>query len=58
MKNTKIIPSSISKYQMPLFMITKEYYDAAGDVEFAEVLFSTDNIFRWIKLLFIFNKER
>lgn len=38
-KKTGITFSFRSKYQIPLFMVIKEYYDENGEVEFAEVLF-------------------
>ena len=36
---TGIIFSFRGKGQMPLFMITKEYFDRNGAIEFAEILF-------------------
>lgn len=42
MKNkekTKIRFGFRSKYQLPLFMIIKEYYDINGELYFAKVLF-------------------
>lgn len=39
MKKIKIRFSFRSKTQLPLFMITKEWYDDNGEIEFAKVLF-------------------
>ena len=36
---TRITFSFKSKNQMPLFLVTKEYYDDGGNIEFAKVLF-------------------
>ncbi|MDR7856038.1 hypothetical protein [Tissierella sp.] len=43
---TKIRFGFKGKYQLPLFMIWREYQDEDGEVEFAEVIFSTDDLFR------------
>ena len=50
-ETTKTKISFKSKTQLPLFMITKEYYIDA-ELYFASVLFSSDNILFYIKLLF------
>jgi hypothetical protein len=39
MKNTRIVISFKSKNQLPLFMITKEYYNKNGELTFAKVIF-------------------
>lgn len=38
-RKTGITFSFRSEYQLPLFMIIKEYYDENREVEFAKVLF-------------------
>lgn len=38
---TKIRFGFKSKYQLPFFMMWKEFYDDTGEIEFAAVLFKT-----------------
>lgn len=62
-KPRKTIVSFKSKYQLPLIMVIKEYYETKQDKKdnncyWAEVLFSTDNIKYYLKKIFRKGKRR